>query len=122
MSLKLRETESDRLLLTLLIRPCNGSVGYSPASHRGGPRSIPDVHVGFVEDKVALGQVLPRVLRFSSVRFIPPVLHYTENRRKIIIFLTGLHNKTQGCDASIASAAGPFATNKQTNKQTNNKS
>jgi hypothetical protein len=26
-------------------------------------------------DKVALGQVFPRVLRFSRVNFIPPVLH-----------------------------------------------
>jgi hypothetical protein len=34
------------------------------------------VHVGFVVDKVALGQVFPRVLRFSPVNFIPPVLHY----------------------------------------------
>jgi hypothetical protein len=33
------------------------------------------VHVGFVVDKVALGQVSPRVLRFSPVSFIPPVLH-----------------------------------------------
>jgi hypothetical protein len=36
------------------------------------------VHVGFVVDKVALGHVFPRVLRFSPVYFIPPVLHYTE--------------------------------------------
>jgi hypothetical protein len=36
------------------------------------------VHVGFVVDKVALGQVFPRELRFSSVNFIPPVLHYLE--------------------------------------------
>jgi hypothetical protein len=34
------------------------------------------VHVGFVVDKVALGQVFPRVLRFSPVNYIPPVLHY----------------------------------------------
>jgi hypothetical protein len=34
------------------------------------------VHVGFVVDKVALGQVFPRVLWFSPVSFIPPVLHY----------------------------------------------
>jgi hypothetical protein len=33
------------------------------------------VHVGFVVDKVALGQVFPRVLRFSPVNLIPPVLH-----------------------------------------------
>ena len=36
------------------------------------------VHVGFVVDKVALGQVFPRVLRFSPVSFIPLVLHYLE--------------------------------------------
>jgi hypothetical protein len=36
------------------------------------------VHVGFVVDKVALGQVYPGVLRFSPVNFIPPVLHYKE--------------------------------------------
>jgi hypothetical protein len=36
------------------------------------------VHVGFVVNKVALGQVFPPVLRFSPVNFIPPVLHYLE--------------------------------------------
>jgi hypothetical protein len=55
--------------------------GFDPAS----------VHV---VEKVGLGQVFPRVLRFSPVNFIPPVLHYTEKRRKLIIFITGLHNKT----------------------------
>jgi hypothetical protein len=34
------------------------------------------VYVGFVVDKVALGQVFPRVLRFSPVNIIPPVLRY----------------------------------------------
>ena len=33
------------------------------------------VHVGFVVDKVALGQIFPRILRFSPVNLIPPVLH-----------------------------------------------
>jgi hypothetical protein len=66
--------------------------------------------VGFVVDKVALGQVFPQVLRFSAVNFIPPVLHYKE---KTIIFITGLHNKLQGCGASVASAAGPFTTKKK---------
>jgi hypothetical protein len=33
------------------------------------------VHVGFVVDKVALGPVFLRVLRFSPVNLIPPVLH-----------------------------------------------
>jgi hypothetical protein len=36
------------------------------------------VHVGFMVDKVALGQVFLRVLRFSPVNFIPLVLHYLE--------------------------------------------
>jgi hypothetical protein len=60
--------------------------------------------VGFVVDKVALGQVFPRV---------PPVLRYTEKRKKLIVFITGLHNKLQGCGASVASAAGPFSTHKK---------
>jgi hypothetical protein len=64
--------------------------------------------VGFVVDKVALRQVSPRVRRFSPVDFIPTVLHYKEKRKKLIIFIKGLHNKPQGCVASIASAAGPF--------------
>jgi hypothetical protein len=63
--------------------------------------------VGFVVDKVALGQVFPRVLRFSLVSLIPPVLHYTEKQKKLTIFITELHNKPQGCGASVASTAGP---------------
>jgi hypothetical protein len=76
--------------------------GISPRRPGFDPGSV---HVGFVLDKVTLGQVFPRVLRFSLVTLIPPVLHYTE---KLIIFITGLHNKPQGCGASVASAAGPF--------------
>jgi hypothetical protein len=66
--------------------------------------------VGFVVDNVALGQVFPRVLRFSPVNIIPPVLHYLEERKKRIIFITGLQNKPQGCGASVASAAGLVTT------------
>jgi hypothetical protein len=40
-----------------------------------GKKNPRSVHVGFVVDKVALGQVFLRVLRFSPVNFIPPVLH-----------------------------------------------
>jgi hypothetical protein len=57
-------------------------------------------------DKVALGQVFPRVLRFSSVNFIPPVFHYTEKRKKVIMFITGLHKKPQGCGASVSICCG----------------
>jgi hypothetical protein len=30
----------------------------------------------------------------------------------IVIFITGLHHKSQSCGASVASAAGPFTTKK----------
>jgi hypothetical protein len=69
--------------------------------------------MGFVVDKVALGQVFPRVLRFSPVNFIPPMLHYMEKQIKLIIFITGLHNKPQGCGATVASAVGPSTTKKK---------
>jgi hypothetical protein len=64
--------------------------------------------VGFVVGKVALGQVFPQVLRFFPVNFIPLVLQLHGRTKKLIIFITGLHNKPQGCGASVASAAGPF--------------
>jgi hypothetical protein len=31
----------------------------------------------------------------------------------IVIFITGLHKKPQGCGAPVASAAGPFTTSKK---------
>ena len=34
------------------------------------------IHVGFVVNKVALGQVFSPSCRFSPVKFIPLVLHY----------------------------------------------
>jgi hypothetical protein len=79
-------------------------------SHRGDPGSI---LVQSMWDlwwtKWHWDRFFPRVLRFYPVNFIPPVLHYTEKRkRKLIIFITGLHNKPEGCGASVASAAGPF--------------
>jgi hypothetical protein len=46
-------------------RPLTRWPGFDPVS----------VHVRFVVDKVALGQVFLRVLRFSPVNLIPPVLH-----------------------------------------------
>jgi hypothetical protein len=33
---------------------------------------------------------------------------HVKTKKKLIIFITGLHNKPQGCGASVASAAGPF--------------
>jgi hypothetical protein len=48
------------------------------------------------------------VLWFFPVSFIPPVLYYLEKWKKLIIFITGLYSKAQGCGAPLASAAGPF--------------
>jgi hypothetical protein len=53
-------------------RPLTAEARFDPGS----------VHVGFMVDKVALGQVFLWVLRFSSVNFIPPVLYYKENEKK----------------------------------------
>jgi hypothetical protein len=36
-----------------------------------------------------------------------PLLGKTK-KKKLIIFITGLHSKPQGCGASVASVAGPF--------------
>jgi hypothetical protein len=38
------------------------------------------------------------------------VLHDTEKRKKLIIFITGLQNKLQGWGSSVASTAEPFTT------------
>jgi hypothetical protein len=46
--------------------------GLSPRRPGFAPGSI---HVGFMVDSVALGQVFLRVLRFSPVNIIPPLLH-----------------------------------------------
>jgi hypothetical protein len=52
--------------------------------------------------------------RFFSEYFgFSPVNHSTGaplqgKQKKLIIFITGLHNKPQGCGASVASAAEPF--------------
>jgi hypothetical protein len=37
-------------------------------------------------------------------------------QKKLITFITSLHNKSQGCSASVASAAGSFTTQKNLNK------
>jgi hypothetical protein len=71
------------------------------------------VHVGFLVDKVALGQVFHEYFGFSPINFILLELQYKEKRKKLIIHITGLNNKPQGCGASVSSAAGPFT--KKTN-------
>jgi hypothetical protein len=73
--------------------------------------------VGFVVEKVALGQVFP-----PSISVLPCQFHSTgapllgKGQKKIIIiviFIAGLHKKPHGCGASIESIAGPFTTKKK---------
>jgi hypothetical protein len=46
--------------------------GFSPRMPGFAPRAA---HVGFVVDKVALGQIFLRILRSSPVNIIPPLFH-----------------------------------------------
>jgi hypothetical protein len=54
-----------------------------------------------------------------STSVLPCQFHSTgapllgKGQKIIIIFIIGLHNKPQGCSASVASAAGPFTTKKK---------
>jgi hypothetical protein len=51
----------------------------------------------------------------TGTGFSPSIsaLHYKEKRKKkLIIFITGLHNQPEDCGASVASAAGPFTIKK----------
>jgi hypothetical protein len=43
-------------------------------------------------------------------QFLSTVAALLGKTKKLISFITGLHNKPQGCGASVASAAGPFTT------------
>jgi hypothetical protein len=54
--------------------PRHSSSGWSLASHRGDPGSNPgSSHVGFVVDKVAVGQVFSEYFGFFCQIFIPPI-------------------------------------------------
>jgi hypothetical protein len=62
----------------------------SPRRPGFDPRSF---HVGFLVDKVALGQVFLRILRFSRVNFISPVLNYLEKMKKTYHLSLHLHHR-----------------------------
>jgi hypothetical protein len=66
------------------------------------------VRVGFVVDKVALGQVFSPSTSVFTCQFLSTGAPLLGKTKKLIIFTTGLHNKPQGCGASVASAAGAF--------------
>ena len=47
-----------------------------------------------------------------STSVVPCQFHSTDAPLLGNILITGLHNKPQGCGASVASAAGPFSANR----------
>jgi hypothetical protein len=84
----------------------NRNVGRRPGFDPGS------VHVGFMVDKVALGEVFTPSTSVFPCQFHSTGAALLGKTKKLIIFMTGLHNKPQGCGASVASAAGPFSTKK----------
>ena len=81
------------------------------ACHAGGPVSIPGQSVWDLwRTKWHWDRFFPEYFGFPlSISFH----RCSITRKKHIIFITGLHNKPQGCGASVASAAGPFTTHKK---------
>jgi hypothetical protein len=79
--------------------------GFSPRRPRFDPGSV---HVKFVVDEVALGDTFfSEYFGFAlSVSFHRCSI--TRQNLKKLIVITRLHNKPQGCGASVASAVGPF--------------
>jgi hypothetical protein len=65
-------TRENRVTSNIIIRPCHGSGGQSPASHRRGPASNPAQSTWDVVDKVALLQVSSEIC--FPVSIIPPLL------------------------------------------------
>jgi hypothetical protein len=64
------------------------------------PGFDPGSAVRFVVNNVALGQFSPRVLRFSPVNFIPPVLRLLVKMKKLL-------SSSQGCIISLKAAVRP---------------
>jgi hypothetical protein len=75
------------------------------------------VHVGFVVDKVALGQVSTQSTSVFICQFHSTGAPLHGKTKKLIIFITGLHNKPQGCGTSVASAAVSFTTKKKVTRR-----
>jgi hypothetical protein len=68
--------------------------------------------MGFVVDKVALGQAFSTSTSLFPCQFRSTSAKLHGKTKKLITFIIGLHNKPQGCGASVASAGGPFTIQK----------
>jgi hypothetical protein len=69
---------------------------------------LSSLHVGFVVDKVALGQVFfsPEYFGFALSIKLHRCSVTRRNRRKVIVFITRLHSKPLGCGASVSIGCG----------------
>jgi hypothetical protein len=77
--------------------------GLSPRRPGFDPGSV---RVGFVVDKLALGQVFfPPSTSVFSCQFHSTGAALDGKTKKLMIFITGLHNKPQGCGASTKKKA-----------------
>jgi hypothetical protein len=72
--------------------------------------------VGFVVDKVTLGQVFSPSSSVFLCQFHSTGAPLLGKGQKIIIIIifTGLHGKPEACGESVASGAGPFSSKKKT--------
>jgi hypothetical protein len=101
----------------LLPQKCEGKNmkrNYAFASHRGGPGSIPGQSMWDLWwTKWQWDSFSPSTSVFSCQFHstgAPLLGKGQEIIIIIVIFITGSHNKPQGCGASVGSAAGPFTT------------
>ena len=80
------------------------------AEVRGRSRVSP---CGICGGQSGTGMVFPPNTSVFPCRFHSTGAPLHGKTKKLINFITGLHNKPQGFGASVASAAGPFTTQKK---------
>jgi hypothetical protein len=85
-------------LRLLVARFSRRTPGFDPGS----------VDAGFVVHKGAMGQVFSPSTSGFPCQFHSNSAPLHGKNKKLIIIITDLHNKRQGCGSSVASAAGHF--------------
>jgi hypothetical protein len=67
---------------------------------------------GIYSGQSGMGQVFPPSTSVFPCKFHSTGAPLHGKAKKKLVIITGLHNRPQGCGASVASAAGPFITKK----------